>query len=105
MRETGGIIMQIIADRRALHQIPELDRDLPQTLAYLRQSLEALDCQVFAPMEGALCAYFDFGAKDAIAFRSDTDALPIRENTRCADVLCAAGGLLCRLKYQQDIVG
>ena len=74
--------MQIIADRRALHRIPELDRELPQTLAYLRQSLEALDCQVFAPMEGALCAYFDFGAKDAIAFRSDTDALPIGENTR-----------------------
>ena len=74
--------MQIMEDRRALHRIPELDRDLPKTLAYLRQSLENLRCRVFAPMEGALCAYFDFGAKDAIAFRSDADALPISENTR-----------------------
>ena len=73
--------MQIIADRRALHRIPELDRDLPKTLSYLQSGLEKLNCRVFSPMPGALCAYFDFGAKDAIAFRSDADALPIRENT------------------------
>ena len=73
--------MQIIADRRALHRIPELDRELPKTLFYLQSGLEKLNCRVFSPMTGALCAYFDFGAKDAIAFRSDADALPIRENT------------------------
>lgn len=71
--------MQIIEDRRALHRIPELDRDLPKTVAYLRSSLEKLDCKVFSPMEGALCAYFDFGAEKTIAFRSDADALPIAE--------------------------
>ncbi len=74
--------MQIIHDRRALHRIPELDRELPKTMAYLRSSLEKLNCRVFSPMAGALCAYFDFGCKDAIAFRSDMDALPIRENTK-----------------------
>jgi len=74
--------MQIINDRRALHMIPELDRELPKTMAYLKESLEKLNCKVFSPMESALCAWFDFGADDAIAFRSDADALPIRENTR-----------------------
>lgn len=74
--------MQIIKDRQALHRIPELDRDLPQTMEYLQNSLQELRCQVFSPMEGALCAYFDFGANKAIAFRSDADALPIRENTK-----------------------
>ena len=74
--------MQIVEDRRALHRIPELDRQLPETLAYLRQSMENLRCRVFSPMEGALCAFFDFGAKQTIAFRSDADALPISENTR-----------------------
>ena len=74
--------MQIIEDRRALHRIPELDRDLPKTMAYLRESLEKLGCQVFSPMESALCAWFDFGAKEAIAFRSDADALPIRERSK-----------------------
>ena len=62
--------------------IPELDRNLPKTMAYLEKSLKNLDCHVFSPMESALCAYFDFGAKQTIAFRSDADALPIQENTR-----------------------
>ena len=74
--------MQIFEDRRALHQIPELDRELPKTMAYLADALAKLNCVCFSPMKGALCAYFDFGAKDAIAFRSDADALPIQENTR-----------------------
>ena len=73
--------MQIIKDRQALHQIPELDRKLPKTLEYIADQLSKCSCQVFSPMEGALCAWFDFGADSAIAFRSDADALPITENT------------------------
>lgn len=73
--------MQIIADRRALHQIPELDRQLPETMAYLRNALSSLKCRCFSPTESALCAFFDFGADHAIAFRSDADALPICERT------------------------
>ncbi len=73
--------MQIFADRHALHQIPELERDLPKTLAYLSEALGNLRCQVFSPMEGALCAWFDFGQHSAIAFRADADALPIQEKT------------------------
>lgn len=73
--------MQIIQDRRSLHRIPELDRDLPKTLAYLKNVLDSLPCQVFSPMEGALCAFFDFGKGDAIAFRADMDALPISEKS------------------------
>lgn len=74
--------MQIIEDRRALHRIPELDRQLPETMAYLKGALAGLKCQVFSPMEGALCAWFDFGADQAIAFRTDADALPITERTK-----------------------
>lgn len=73
--------MQIFQDRQALHMIPELDRNLPQTVRYVQQQLSGLNCQVFSPMEGAVCAWFDFGAQSAIAFRSDADALPITENT------------------------
>lgn len=74
--------MQIMEDRRALHRIPELDRDLPKTMAYLENALKDLNCQVFSPMESALCAFFDFGAKEAIAFRADADALPIQERSK-----------------------
>ena len=73
--------MQIIEDRRALHRIPELDKELPNTIAYLRQQLESLKCKVFSPMPGALCAFFDFGATQASAFRAEADALPITERT------------------------
>lgn len=73
--------MQIIEDRRALHQIPELGCDLPKTTAYLVSSLEKLNCRLLFPSKGAVCAWFDFGKEDAIAFRADTDALPIPEKT------------------------
>lgn len=73
--------MQIYADRHALHRIPELDKDLPKTLAYLQNALTGLNCTVFSPCESALCAFFDFGKNTAIAFRADTDALPITEKT------------------------
>ena len=73
--------MQIFADRHALHRIPELDKELPETLAYLRGALAGLNCRVFSPADGALCAWFDFGREAAIAFRADIDALPIAEKT------------------------
>ena len=73
--------MQIIRDRRALHRIPELDKTLPKTMQYLRQSLEGLNCRLFDPTDDSLCAFFDFGAQSAIAFRADCDALPIQEQS------------------------
>lgn len=73
--------MGIREDRRALHGIPELDRALTETVCYLRGALEGLNCRLFSPMEGALCAWFDFGRPSAIAFRADADALPMAERT------------------------
>ena len=77
----GAFVIRTKKDRRALHQIPELDRQLDQTVSYLRGELEGLGCQLFAPIDGSLCAFFDFGAEKAIAFRADMDALPIEEKT------------------------
>ena len=71
--------MQIIEDRRCLHRIPELELCLSETMAYLRSRLEALSCRVFSPVSHSLCAWFDFGADQSIAFRADCDALPIAE--------------------------
>ena len=73
--------MQIYIDRHALHQIPELELNLPETQDYLKNALSSLRCRVFSPLGSALCAWFDFGAEDAIAFRADMDALPIQEKT------------------------
>jgi len=67
--------------RRQLHQIPELDRDLPKTTAYLRSVLQTTGAELFTPCEGALCAYFDLGKAQTTAFRADMDALPLQEQT------------------------
>ncbi len=71
--------MQIIDDRRCLHRIPELELELPCTMAYLKNALTGLKCTLFSPMGSSLCAYFDFGKPETLAFRADCDALPIRE--------------------------
>lgn len=73
--------MDIINDRRALHQIPELELTLPKTAAYLKNVLKPLRCTLTCPMGDAVCAFFDFGKEDAIAFRADMDALPVPEET------------------------
>ena len=73
--------MQIVEDRRQLHRIPELELCLPKTMTYLKNSLSGLNCRIFSPIESSLCAFFDFGKEDAIAFRADCDALPIYEKS------------------------
>ena len=83
--------MQIIHDRRALHQIPEPDLRLPKTMAYLRSALEGLRCRLLSPIPNSLCAWFDFGADKTIAFRADCDALPIAEKTGLPFASCHEG--------------
>ncbi|MCD7859781.1 MAG: amidohydrolase [Firmicutes bacterium] len=69
--------------RRELHQIPELGLSLPRTQAYIRSALAGLPCQLSEPIPSAVCAYFDLGKPDTLAFRADMDALPITENAAC----------------------
>ncbi len=77
-RTMEGLVRQY---RRALHQIPELDRELPETVRYVEQVLAPLGCQVFSPAQGAVCAWFDGGKAETVAFRADMDALPVTEHS------------------------
>ena len=72
--------------RRDLHRIPELDFDLPQTIAYIEGVLAPLTCEVTHPCPSCVCAFFDagVGAVHATAIRADMDALPIAEATGAA---------------------
>ncbi len=65
--------------RRQLHQIPELDTCLPKTVAFVQGVLQPLGCEIFSPTQGSLCAFFDLGKRETVAFRADMDALPITE--------------------------
>lgn len=67
--------------RRDLHKIPELGMDLPKTSRYIKAVLDSLPCTVFSPIPHSVCAYFDAGSDETIAFRSDMDALPVTEET------------------------
>lgn len=75
------MLLPVTEDRRALHRIPELDRELPKTTKYLEESLRRLTCEVFSPIPSSVCAFFDLGFDHALAFRADMDALPITEKT------------------------
>lgn len=76
---TQSEIPEVVSLRRDLHQIPELDHDLPKTRAYLREKLAAWGCQILQPTPTSLAVFFDFGRENALAFRADMDALPISE--------------------------
>lgn len=77
------LLDELRTHRRALHRIPELGFDLSRTLAYIERALEPLTCEVSHPCPSCICAFFDCGAKRAVAIRADMDALPITEATGC----------------------
>ena len=71
----------VVSHRRALHMIPELDDQLPETVAYVRAALEPLGCEITSPIPGSVCAWFDGGHGETVALRADMDALPVTECT------------------------
>ena len=81
----------VVDHRRALHRIPELDNQLPETVAYTRSVLEPLGCTLSSPIPGSVCAFFDAGNPETVAFRADMDALPVSE---AADRQRPAGGCI-----------
>lgn len=75
------MLEQIKKYRRDLHQIPELELNLPLTSKYILEQLKDLDCQIEQPLQSSVVAYFDNHKDKTIAFRSDMDALPVTEQT------------------------
>lgn len=84
---TGGrtidTLASIVADRRALHRIPEIGYDLPKTRAYIQAAMSQLHPDETREVADGMIYVFRApeGGKDAIAFRADMDALEIAENT------------------------
>ncbi len=74
----------VVAHRRALHRVPELDSDLPETVGYVCAALEGLGCELSSPIPGSVCAFFDGGRAETVAVRADMDALPVEERTGLA---------------------
>lgn len=84
--ELESYIEQLRVHRRALHQIPEVGQQEFKTQAYILKQLRQLapdDLRVFADT-GVRAVFKGNGNGRVIAFRSDIDALPVKEETgRC----------------------
>lgn len=72
----------LVRHRRALHRIPELMYDLPETQKYVLGALAGLTCEIVTVATSGVLAYFDAGKTETALFRSDMDALPVTENTK-----------------------
>ena len=106
---------QIAADRRRLHQIPEIGMDLPETRDYIRKRLNEReipwsDCggkvpykvmkdfmeAGFPKMERAIGITAVIGkGSPCILLRADMDALPIREESDLEFRSCNSYGHMC----------
>ncbi|MDO9628578.1 MAG: M20 family metallopeptidase [Acholeplasmataceae bacterium] len=67
--------------RRDLHQIPELAFDLYMTSEYVKKELESMGYETKSTAKTGLIAVKKGKSDEAIAFRSDMDALPVKELT------------------------
>lgn len=80
---------QIILWRRALHQIPELENELPETASYVKGVLTALKIPHETLLGGSAVVGLITGTKEGtaaekercIALRADMDALEVTEET------------------------
>ncbi|MDR1834755.1 MAG: amidohydrolase [Fusobacteriaceae bacterium] len=72
--------------RHELHQYPELDFELPKTIALISSYLDAIPGVVYRKAVGGSAIIADIEGKDktkTIALRADIDALPILEASGC----------------------
>lgn len=72
---------ELILWRRALHRIPEVGTNLPQTMAYVKERLEEMDIpyQFYSDIS---CVAATIGAgKKCFLLRSDADGIPVTEET------------------------
>lgn len=81
--QVKGIESDIIAWRRALHQIPELGLNLPETTKYIKERLDEMGIEYHTLVGGnAIVGLIRGGqAGKTIGLRADMDALPIKEET------------------------
>lgn len=73
----------ILSLRRELHMYPELEFELPKTLALIRRELEKMDIPYTEEYgKSSIIAFLNPESKGfSIALRADTDALPLTEKT------------------------
>ena len=81
LKEAYGAKEQLTAWRRALHQMPEVGIELPQTMQYIGRQLEEMGI-AYTLHEDISCIEATIGSGGkCFLLRSDVDAIPIPEET------------------------
>ena len=75
---------QIKKWRQELHQIPEPGLHEYKTSKYLKTELLKMGYQPITILKTGVLVYIDNGYDKTLAFRSDIDALKIKEETKCS---------------------
>ena len=78
--EAQALRKTIIANRRYLHQIPELSLDLPQTAAFVEEKLKEMGYEPQRVGDCGIIATVGKGGGKCFLLRADMDALPVVEN-------------------------
>lgn len=79
MTEASELQSQLVEWRRALHQIPEIGTELPQTIAFIKKRLDELGI-TYKVHEEISCIEATIGSGEkCFLLRSDMDALPVVE--------------------------
>jgi amidohydrolase len=86
LERAQAIQPDLVALRRELHRVPELDRELPKTQRLVLDALADLDLEVFpgralSSVTAVLRGGGHDGAGPVVLLRGDMDALPVRERT------------------------
>ena len=80
--EAQAIREQLVADRRYLHQIPELSMDLPKTTAYVCKRLDEIGVSYERLVGGVVATIGKPGGKVFLC-RGDMDALHRKRTALC----------------------
>lgn len=78
-KEIDYIFEEVVSMRRYLHENPEVGFEVPNTIKYIREKLQEFGINPISCGTGII-AYIGFGDK-TILFRSDIDALEMKEDT------------------------
>ena len=82
LEEAEALADDIVADRRWLHEHPEIGFDLPQTTAYVADRLREIGLEPKEIVPGGLVTTIgDPSRGRCFMLRADMDALPLREET------------------------
>ncbi|MBQ2462504.1 MAG: M20/M25/M40 family metallo-hydrolase, partial [Clostridia bacterium] len=80
--DISGILPEVIAFRRELHQWPELSGEEKETRDRLLRELKKTDCQIqLFDHHYGIMAVMKNGHGRCMAVRADMDALPVQEAT------------------------